>query len=325
MSDQDPLASLLRAGGPRPMPSPERLTRAREVVRAEWGAAVAHTRTRRRRWLSAAALVAAVSAVGLFAVLRTTPVPVATLARLSGEVVLHSERGVPSASPLIGQPLYSGDAIETAATGRALVGWSDVATLRIDGDSRARFASEIELQLTRGKLYVETDEKAQGGAAFVVSTQYGEVRHVGTRFEVRVAENQVRVRVRDGVAVFEGNADPPLVIEAGRELSVVDGVASLEQGPAPWDPAWAWTHAIAPELAIEGRSLFDALEWLAHEAGMRVSYESPAVRDRTRAVVLHGSIEGIELRQALTAVLSGSGVAYQLHGDRIEVRESESP
>src|SRR5688572_21753670 len=105
MSDQDPLARLLRAGGPRPMPSPERVARAREIVRAEWDAAVAHTRTRRRRWLSAGALAAALSAVGVFAVLRTTPVPVATLARLSGEVVLYSERGVPSARPHTGQSL----------------------------------------------------------------------------------------------------------------------------------------------------------------------------------------------------------------------------
>jgi ferric-dicitrate binding protein FerR (iron transport regulator) len=147
------------------------------------------------------------------------------------------------------------------------------------------------------------------------------VRHIGTRFEVRVDRDTVRVRVRDGIAIFAGNAIAPTVIEAGRQLSIEGGRVTLEQGPMASDLDWSWIQTIAPRFDIEGRSLFDTLEWLAHESGLKIIYASPAVRDRTREVVLHGSIEGLDLRQALTAVLSGSGVEYIVRADRIEVRE----
>lgn len=325
MSEQDPLAGLVRAGGRRPVPDPERAARARVAVRAEWQAAVARRNTQRWRWVAAATLTAAVSGVGVLAVLRPSPVPaIASLTRVSGEVVRRADGGSPSGAVLSGNALYAGDEIETSSTGRALLRWSDSATLRIDSASLARFESESELRLMRGTLYVETSGDGDARAPLAVSTPFGEVRHVGTRFEVQVSRDQVRVRVRDGIAIFAGNAFAPVVIEAGRQLSIGGGEATLQAGPAASDPAWGWTQTIAPEFAIEGRSLFDALEWLAHEAGLRVIYASPVVRDRTRTVVLHGSIDGLDLRQALTAVLSGSGVSFQLRSDRIEVRESES-
>ncbi|HET9299567.1 MAG TPA: hypothetical protein VFO11_06450, partial [Candidatus Polarisedimenticolaceae bacterium] len=51
MTDQDPIASLLRATGKRPAVSAERSARVREVVRTAWQGEV--VRRRRRRWVAA--------------------------------------------------------------------------------------------------------------------------------------------------------------------------------------------------------------------------------------------------------------------------------
>jgi ferric-dicitrate binding protein FerR (iron transport regulator) len=241
---------------------------------------------------------------------------VAIVTRINGEVE-RSEAGRLSEV----DTLYEGDEIRTAPDGRTLVRWNHSATLRLDGNSLARLESEDHIRLTRGALYLETVGVSPTDRGLLVSTPLGQVRHIGTRFEVRVDRDTVRVRVRDGIAIFAGNAIAPTVIEAGRQLSIEGGRVTLEQGPMASDLDWSWTQTIAPRFDIEGRSLFDTLEWLAHESGLKIIYASPAVRDRTREVVLHGSIEGLDLRQALTAVLSGSGVEYIVRADRIEVRE----
>jgi ferric-dicitrate binding protein FerR (iron transport regulator) len=260
--------------------------------------------------------------MGLFALLRPAPpIPVATVVRVSGEVMRRVERRGPAQALIAGVTLRVGESIETSAQGRALVRWTDSAVLRFDSGSSARLESPHKVRLTRGAVYVEMDGRQEGpGLAF--QTPLGEVRHLGTRFEVRVEPGAVRVRVRDGLAVFASNYFAPVIIEAGRQLVVGSGSPRVEEGPDLSDPAWSWTQSIGPTFAIEGRSLFEAVEWLAHEAGLRVIYASPAVRERTRSVVLHGSIEGLDLEQALTAVLSGSGATYQLRQDRIEIREA---
>ncbi|HKZ75014.1 MAG TPA: FecR family protein [Steroidobacteraceae bacterium] len=317
---QDPLARLVRAAGPRAVPDPSRAARARDAVHAEWRGVLAQRRTQRWRWLTAATVAATASGLGLLATLRPgPPVAVASISRVSGDVERRAERGQPGTALAEDAALYAGDEIETAPGGRALVRWAHWAMLRIDGGSVARVESEDHIRLVRGALYLET--AGTSGAGLVVSTPFGHVRHVGTRFEVRVGRDGVRVRVRDGIAIFAGNTFAPVVIEAGRQLSVAGGKALLEEGPVASDPQWGWTQTIAPRFAIEGRSLLDTLEWLAHEAGLRVIYASPAVRDKTRGVVLHGSIEGLDLHQALTAVLSGSGVEYVVRADRIEIRD----
>jgi len=318
----DPLAKLLRAGGRREAPDPERATRARELVHAEWQASLGERRRRRWQWAAAAAVAVTASGLGLLATFRPAPpVAVAVIARLNGDVERRAERGQVDEVPAEGTTLHEGDSIQTSPTGRVLVRWNHSATLRIDGSSLARLESDEHIRLLRGALYVETIRSPATDRGLLVSTPFGQVRHIGTRFEVRVDRDTVRVRVRDGIAIFAGNAIAPTVIEAGRQLSVAGGRATLEDGPAASDPQWSWTQTIAPRFDIEGRSLFDTLEWLAHESGLRVIYASPAVRDRTREVVLHGSIDGLELRQALIAVLSGSGVEHTVRADRIEVRE----
>jgi hypothetical protein len=314
------LARLLRAAGPRVMPHADRTARARSAVHGEWQAVLAARRARRWRWLTAAVVAIVAFGLGLFAALRPAPpIAVATVVRVSGEVMRRVERRRPPEALVSGVTLRVGESIETSAGGRALVRWSDSTVLRFDSGSSARLDSADKLRLARGTVYVETHSEAQGLA---FQTPLGEVRHLGTRFEVRVEPDNVRVRVRDGLAIFASNDFAPVIVEAGRQLVVAGGSASLQPGPDASDPEWRWTQSISPTFAIEGRSLFDAVEWLAHEAGLRVIYASPAVREHTRGVILHGSIEGLDLEQALAAVLSGSGATFELRRDRIEIREA---
>jgi ferric-dicitrate binding protein FerR (iron transport regulator) len=295
----DALAALVRAAGPRPMPRPEQVARARDRVHAEWRASVASQRRGRWRWLAAAAAV--VLAVGIGFSLWMRPeltLEVAVAHRVSGDVQV-SRRDSARLEPLsAGAPLFVGTEVSTSAAGRALLSFRDGIEVRIDRESKLQVDSTTALRLLQGALYVDTRSSREGEHALAILTSAGVVRHVGTRFEVRVDDGDMRVRVRDGTALFTGTDDAVLLIASGQQLVVADGQASLAAGPGAADAAWEWTGAISPTFDIEGRSLYDSVEWLGHEAGLQIVYANDAVLERAKAVRVHGNIEGLATREA---------------------------
>jgi ferric-dicitrate binding protein FerR (iron transport regulator) len=248
------------------------------------------------------------------------PVPepsvmVATLTRAVGDVRFGGVRLE------AGRVISSGETIETGGTGRALLSLVSGEQLRIDGQSRMNWTSRTDLRLARGTVYIETSAApgAESSLGVVVWTPVGAVRHVGTRFEVRVADGKARVRVRDGAVTFSRKDEAPVMVGAGQQLSVARNILSIQPGPGSVDPQWAWTRDIAPDFSIEGRSLYDTLEWLSHETGLRVVYADERVRSQARRLTLRGSIEGLDTQAALRAVLAGSELNFELHADRIDI------
>jgi hypothetical protein len=96
------------------------------------------------------------------------------------------------------------------------------------------------------------------------------------------------------------------------------------EGPNAADPAWEWTHAISPSFDIEGRSLYDSVEWLGHEAGLKIQYANDGVLARAQSVRVHGSIEGLATRDALAAVLTGSGFQFELDSGHVRILAAEA-
>jgi hypothetical protein len=74
---------------------------------------------------------------------------------------------------------------------------------------------------------------------------------------------------------------------------------------------------------IEGRSLYDSVEWLGHEAGLRIVYANDAVLERAKAVRVHGNIEGLATREALVTVLTGSGFQFDLEPEQVRIQAAE--
>jgi transmembrane sensor len=217
----------------------------------------------------------------------------------------------------------SGDEVDTDAGGRVLLSASSGEQLRLDRQSVSQWTSRNELHLTAGAVYVET-ALASSIRPLIVSTQLGDVRHVGTRFEVRVADGETRVRVRDGKVSFAPTGGSLIAVDAGQQLVARSDTSVVGTGPASAAPEWHWTMDIAPAFTLEGRSAFDALQWLGHEAGLDVRYTTGHAQAQARATTLRGSIDGLDAQSALRAVLAGSGLAFELYPDRIEVRSSDA-
>ena len=304
------LSRLLRLAGPRPRVPADAEARVRAAVHREW------TRTlrarRRARWAALAAAAAVVATVGL--VLRPAPPPmappsaVAVVQHVSGRAVLAR-----------GAVIRSGDWLQTPEDGRLALLVGGRLSLRLDTKTRLQLQSPSAAWLERGAVYVDSGEGHEKDA-IRIHTREGEVREVGTQFQVRVAPASVQVSVRSGEIV--------LVREQGSHSAAagvgldVEGGAVRSRPVAPFGVAWSWIESATPAYALDGRRLEDLLGWAARETGLSIRFEDEVLARSAAGITLHGSTEGLTPREALDAVLPAAGLTARDDGGRLVVRRA---
>lgn len=320
IDEEDVTAQLLRLAGAPPDPPADRAERVRQTVHREWRA------DRRRRTIrrSAAAVIATLAvAASLTIVLRTTPPrfttarpperAIAAGERILGQPLVRRQRG--ESQPLsVATPVYAGDVIETDRASRASLRASDGSSVRIDQESRVRLTAPAVIELVAGAAYVATSDGSRG---FEVRTPIGAVRDVGTQFEVRLIDSTLLLRVRTGRVEIRRGASVTAA-GGGTEATVTTSGIAIRQVP-PYGSEWAWTTALAPSFAIEGRPLRAFLEHTAAEEGWILRYADPAVAEAAGRITLHGLVDGLRAEEALSVALATSGLRSRLRAGELFV------
>lgn len=305
-SEDADMARVLLAAGQRPQPPAEMTRAVHAAVREEWRLLV-EKRSRQRRWaaFAAAASVAAL-ALALWAAgpLRAAPGPaVASVVRANGATVRVAGIGFRSHAVREGRALHSGDVLATDRGGHMALALADGTSVRIDSDTQAELAAADRIVLSRGALYVDAGSSG-GQSRLEIGTPFLSVRHLGTRYEVRILPKQVQVSVRDGRVRVQPATGHALEGDAGERL-LISGSGEVERSQvAPYDSQWSWTAQAAPPFEIDGQPLAAYLEWAGHELGRPVVFSSPQARATAEHVLLSGSASGLTVTEALTAVLS---------------------
>ena len=330
--DDADLAALLRAVGPRVQPPADMAAAVRAAVAAEWRTTVAARRqalapTRRRvvqPWMALAASVAAI-AIGVGIALprwNGTGDPVATVARVSGAAaVRHSADGAWQ-SLAAGSNVAATDEIRTDASGRVALRRPDGLEVRLDAATQLAVNAADRASLVSGNVYVDAGAPGTGGDDFVIGTPYGDVRHLGTQYVASVKDGLLQVAVREGsVAVDKGKT--PVVARAGEALRIArDGAVSRSQLDV-YGEAWRWAESVAPEFAIEGRSLDEFLTWAGRETGRKVVYTSADAAREAETTQLKGSVAGLAPEAAIAAVFASEpGLRQQIAGGQIRVERA---
>jgi ferric-dicitrate binding protein FerR (iron transport regulator) len=295
MNDEKDIAALLHAAGPRPVPGAETdaVTRAAREV---WRARYVH-RTRRPSWamlVAAAVFVAAIGVIWWTASRPAKPLvppvasaPVARVEHVSGNFAVTT--------------IDAGATVATDASTRVALRMDGGQSIRIDGSTELRFPSATLVELHRGAVYLDTEQRGP----VVIRTPVASVHPAGTRFEVRVDGRRLRVRVREGRVVMNG-----IAASAGEEV-LLDGPSVVRGRIRADDAAWDWvTDAIAmPD--IEGRTLHELLVWLAREKGWPLRFASAELESRSRTTILHGSVRDLTAEEALQTILLSAGLRYR--------------
>ncbi len=318
--DDGALARLLAATGTRDRPSDRVAREVRAAVEAEWKKSVAARRQRRQYTNWAAAAGVAVAAVALW-VARPLYLPangpVASLARVVGDVQVDAGGGrwIPIAA---GSVVTANAVIRTGGGGRAAIGMNDGVVLRLDSGTQLAFNDAHEASLSHGAVYVDSGSDAGAPAAdFVLTTPIGSVRHLGTQYEARLADGELRISVREG-RVDIGTARGPVLGGAG-ELLTISETGATRSRLAPTASQWKWVNEVTPPFSIEGRSVDDFLTWAGRETGRKVVYSSAAAESQARSVTLRGTVEGLAPDLAVSAVLATTSLRPVVEDEQITI------
>ena len=327
--DDPDLAALLRAAGPRLAPPPEVAADVRAAVAAEWRASVAARRPVRRAtpWLAAAASIAALAA-GTWVVAPQwlgAPASVATVARTNGSV--EYRRGADGVWQTLASAarLQRGDKVRTSTTGRAALRREDGLEVRLDAATALTFETADATRLEAGRIYVDAGQAAPRAGAFQVATEFGDVRHVGTQYSVAVADDALAVAVREGSVVFEGDAKT-ILARAGERVIVRRDGSVARNTVNPHDEEWRWAQSVAPEFAIDGRTLDAFLGWAARETGRQLVYTSAEAARHAEQTVLKGAVAGLPPEDAVTAVLRTTpALEHRFAGAQLRIGRAAPP
>jgi ferric-dicitrate binding protein FerR (iron transport regulator) len=298
-NSDDAIAALVRLAGRRPPVPEDAAQRVRAAVHEEWLQSM--SRRRQTRWIGSAAAVAAVAIFAL--VMRMTS--------SSTQIEPQTPRVAVAAGQTNGAVIFANDIYEVADGGTASLTWGD-ATLRLDGGTRVRIVSTRELSLERGAVYVDSNR-----SGVTIRTPIGAVRDIGTQFEVRLAGDRMRVRVREGrIDLQQGSATHSAT--AGIELdSDVHGVVTKRSIPRN-GAEWNWVMRAAPPIRLDGRTLAEVVATVTREEGVTPVWSDSAAR-AAASIRLHGTMP-LAPDEALDSALVASGLTARTAGDRLIIQ-----
>jgi ferric-dicitrate binding protein FerR (iron transport regulator) len=315
LNADDDIGALLRQVGARHEPASAAVEEVRRAVHDEWRAIVAQ-RKRRNRVVAfgIAASIALVMVVASWALRFDAPAerPV-TVARIDGEAQFQTSPADPVRAINVGDSLAVGAVLTTDDATRIALAYGAGASMRIDRSSRLQRISPDRFRLSAGAVYVDASPQSEDHE-LVIETLAGEVRHLGTQYQIRQASDAVEVSIREGrveIASFNGAA----LVSAGERLRI-DAAGQVERSAiSAQDPAWDWAETTSPSFPIDDRTLAEFLDWAARETGRHVVYASSKAQRMAETVKLRGSIEGLHPDAAVSAVLSTTEFTQYDSGD----------
>lgn len=316
---RDLLAEVLRAAGARTVPTRADYDVVFDAAITAWRRSL-HAR-RRRRWTLALAATVAAMAIGITALVqritaRPSP-PVAIAVVIRGSALTRSPKDDTWRALKLGEAIAAGSRVRTSPVAGLALAMNGISA-RLDEKSEVEVDSDHVLRLTSGALYVDTGLVPALPGALRIETAFATVSDVGTVFQVDVRASALRVRVREGLVQVDAAGRAGLLrTSAGEEIELDDHGTVRHAIVPPAHRAWAWAEALAPPPDVEGRSLLQFLEWVAHETGRRVRFEAPDVEAQAREVVLHGKTHDLTPLQALDVMLSTTDLEYVLSTDQV--------
>jgi ferric-dicitrate binding protein FerR (iron transport regulator) len=318
----DAMRQLLRQ--PRPSAvDPVRSARVYRAVHAEWRETADGTRNRRRgvAMAAAAVFVVAIGAIGLTLVTwpreRGAPPaagPIASTLFVTSEVMFQHD-GQPRAGR-VGEGLTPGTRIATYG-GHAAIVLTNGVELRLDSNTAITLDTARSLSLTRGAVYLDSSHRTGPPDTVAIVVRGTVIRDIGTRYEVRLSDDELRVRVRDG-RVEVSSAFGMREADRGGQLRVTpSGILSGSASTSGAD--WDWIVRAVPPPQLQGRPLPEFLAWAEREGGRPIRFADPALERANRATIVYGALERLTVEEALDVVLPSCGLARRTDGEVITV------
>jgi len=320
-NEEDSLAKLISQAGARQRPSSSMEAEVRAVVHDAWQQTLRTERRQRAVWFSAAAAVI-LSIIGWQFNSRSTSsssIVAATLVRASNHFSIDGHNKVPGAVPAANavSTIYVGEAIDTG-DGVALLSLEGNANLRLAPHTRVHWRTAGEIVLTSGKLYVDSGTHS---VPLLIDTAFGNVSHLGTRYQVSRDEDALNVSVRDGKVAIR-TPQGLTQLQAKQSFKIDSRQFVTRDEIQAYGPEWEWADNLSPGFEIDNSTLAAFLGWVAHETGHNLKYADESTRLEAMKTILHlqGTRGSLTPMTALSLVLPTTDFSVQSAEDNFLVR-----
>ena len=297
-----------------------RAARVRGAVHAAWRDTAKGTRTWKRGFaLAAAAVLVFAIALTLVNQLRERGAPQASAAIastlfVSSEAVFQHDGQARAGR--VGDELRRGTRITTHG-GRAAIVLANGVELRLDSNTDITLDTERSMSLARGALYLDSSHRTGPPETVAIVARGTVIRDIGTRYEVRLSDEELRVRVRDGRVEVQ-SAFGMREADRGGQLRVTP--SAILAGRAPMSGAdWDWIVRATRPPQLEGRPLPEFLAWAEREGGRPIRFADAALERANATTIVYGAIERLTVDEALEVVLSSCGLARRTEGEVITI------
>ncbi len=306
------IKQILTAAGPRPQPPQAASQRAYDLLKNDWSSLVAAKKQRRRRRLLSVAASIGVLVGSLWMFNDVQQSRNWEVVVTSGAFELNSTRyEAPQNMTLSeGDHLYS---LEPVRFER-----SDGADLRLGYATSLSIQNDTTVQLEQGSVYIDT----QGLADFLVQTPLADVRDIGTRFMVSLADSALQVAVREGAAEVTSEFGTQVArVKSGKvdsaqaQVVTVDGSGQKLHQESLSDPRWEWIH-VAP-AGYQSRALTALVSQIGHDLGKTVRFADHGVEVSVANEQVDGDLRNMTPRQALEIITRSTGLVWREAQDEI--------
>jgi ferric-dicitrate binding protein FerR (iron transport regulator) len=216
----------------------------------------------------------------------------------------------------VGEDLRPGTRITTFG-GRAAIVLANGVELRLDSNTAITLDSDRSMSLVRGALYIDSSHRTGPPETVAIVARGTVIRDIGTRYEVRLSDQELRVRVRDGRVEVSGAFGMREADRGGQLRVTSSGIVSGRASTAGAD--WDWIVRATQPPQLEGRPLPEFLAWAEREGGRTIRFADPALERDNAATIVYGAIERLTVEEALDVVLPSCGLARRTDGDVITI------
>ena len=319
LGSDEALEQLLSNASPRPVTSAADKAAVREVLHAEWRAVSGRRQARQRTLgfaLAATILVAVFSLFNLFRLPAVDAVQVATIEKSFGTIyLLQNSSELQETSAL--SDIQSGQTIVTGDVAGIAFAWGQGGSMRMDAQTRLRFVDEGSVYLESGRLYFDSAPSALIGGitsgdsrGFVVATEFGEVSHIGTQFMTEVDGRQLRVSVREGQVSVDSQHHSHVAL-SGQQVTVSGRQRPTVLSLSAYARDWRWVGRTSPPAAVDGKSIYEFLQWVHRETGLEPRFDGQA-EQVARMELLKGTIDAEPL-EALPRWMATTALGYDIN------------
>ncbi|MCB1583720.1 MAG: FecR family protein [Marinicella sp.] len=218
------------------------------------------------------------------------------------------------------ETISPGDYIKTQKNNRLLVELNNGNQFRVDENTHLKIASNNEIQLMSGRIYIDSDSST-GHHKLTVNTPVAYVNHIGTQYSVSFVDDELSIGVRNGLVLVNGEQIPQSELKKGKLFSVKNDGAISYSDISPYDRSWDWTQKINRGFVIQNSALSEYLDWVSSETGYPIKWASDAVKIHANNIILAGSINGIMPFDSLAVILPTTSLNYSIVDDQIYIQE----